>query len=232
MNLHNKILMLAVLLIANTGLAQETINAVDAAAKKDGLWKGTYELSKRPRYEGVFSHGKEVGTFKFFDDTRAGSVIATREFNEKDGSAYTVFYDQAKNKVSEGVVINKSFEGPWKYYHKASTAVMTLENYSKGQLTGMRSVFYPSGKIAEEVMYAQGKKNGLCKIYSENDVVLEETLYKNDQYNGLAIFRNVKGEVVSKGKFLNNKKVGIWEFFEKGKKVRETNFDFQQNSSK
>jgi hypothetical protein len=28
-----------------------------------------------------------------------------REFNAIDNSAYTVFYDQAKNKVSEGKVI-------------------------------------------------------------------------------------------------------------------------------
>jgi hypothetical protein len=34
------------------------------------------------------------------------SIIATREFNVRTNSAYTIFYDQAKNKVSEGVVIS------------------------------------------------------------------------------------------------------------------------------
>jgi hypothetical protein len=28
--------------------------------------------------------------------------------------AYTIFYDQSKNKVSEGKVINRGFEGEWK----------------------------------------------------------------------------------------------------------------------
>ena len=232
MKILNRLAIIGALLISTFATSQATLNAVDANGKKDGLWKGTYEFSKRPRYEGTFINGKETGTFKFFDDTRAGSVIATREFNEQNNSAYTVFYDQSKNKVSEGVVLDKKFEGPWKYYHKASTVVMTLENYENGQLTGTRTVYYPNGNIAEEVMYAKNKKNGSCKIYSENGIVLEETIYKNDEYNGLAIFRNAQGAIVSKGNFFNNKKVGVWEFFEKGKKIKETNFDFQQNSSK
>jgi antitoxin component YwqK of YwqJK toxin-antitoxin module len=39
------------------------------------------------------------------------------------------FYDQNKNKVSEGKVVNKLFEGQWKYYHQASKNIMTTENY-------------------------------------------------------------------------------------------------------
>ena len=79
--------------------AQTDVNKVDAAGKKDGLWKGTYTESKRPRYEGTFDHGKETGVFKFFDDTKKGDVIATRDFSANDGSSYTILYDQNKNKV-------------------------------------------------------------------------------------------------------------------------------------
>jgi hypothetical protein len=31
--------------------------------------------------------------------------------------------------VSEGMIVNKLFEEQWKYYHKASNVVMTIENY-------------------------------------------------------------------------------------------------------
>jgi hypothetical protein len=34
----------------------------------------------------------------------------------------TIFFDQANNKVSEGKVLNKLFEGPWKYYHQAQNS--------------------------------------------------------------------------------------------------------------
>lgn len=203
--------------------AQNAINNLDTNGKKDGLWKGVYPESKRPRYEGTFSHGKEIGEFKFFDDTKAGTVIATRTFNPNDNVAYTVFYDQRKNKVSEGKVINKLFEGQWKYYHLGATTIMTAENYKNGKLEGLRSVFFPSGKIAEETYYKDGLKNGSSKKYSEKGFVLEEATFKNNQYDGIAIFKDVDDKIVSKGKFTNGKKTGIWQFFENGKLIEEVN---------
>ena len=74
--------LLLFLLSVNIVVAQD-INKLDDKGIKHGLWKGTYPDSKRPRYEGTFEHGKEIGLFKFFDDTKSGTVIATREFNLK-----------------------------------------------------------------------------------------------------------------------------------------------------
>ncbi len=206
-----------------TVLGQTDFNKLDATGKKDGQWKGFYKESKRLRYEGLFSHGKEVGLFKFYDDTNAGSLIATREFDSIDNSAYTIFYDQEKNKVSEGKLVNKVYEGIWKYYHKASSVIMTLENYQNGKLEGLRSVYYPNGKIAEEVSYSNNLKNGSYKKYAENGIVLEESSFKNNEYNGPSVFRDADGNVVSKGNFTNGKKTGKWLFFEKGKLVNEVN---------
>jgi antitoxin component YwqK of YwqJK toxin-antitoxin module len=208
--------------------AQTNFNKLDANGKRDGVWKGVHEESKRPKYEGTFAHGKEVGTFKFFDDTKVGSVIATREFSAVDGSAYTIFYDQGKNKVSEGKVVNKQFEGEWKYYHQASPVVMTKENYKNGKLDGMRSVFYTSGKIAEETNYKNGLKDGIYKKHSENGIVLEESNYKADEFNGLAIYKEADGQIVSQGNFLNGKKVGVWKFYENGKLNKESNMSLPQ----
>ncbi|MNK99008.1 hypothetical protein D3C87_1193890 [compost metagenome] len=100
--ISKKIIFGLLFLTALVSNAQTDINKVDAAGKKDGLWKGTYAESKRPRYEGTFDHGKETGVFKFFDDTKKGDIVATRDFSANDGSSYTIFYDQNKNKVSEG----------------------------------------------------------------------------------------------------------------------------------
>lgn len=209
-------------LISAVGFAQE-FNKVDAKGKKDGLWKGIYEVSKRPRYEGTFSHGKETGIFKFFDDTKKGDIVATRDFSANDGSAYTIFYDQKKNKVSEGKVIGKNYEGEWRYYHKASTAVMTIENYKNGKLEGPRTVYYPNSKVAEEMTYKNGLKDGIYKKTAVNGTLLEQSTYKNNEYNGDAVFYDSDGTVASKGKFLNGKKVGMWQFFTKGKLIKEVN---------
>ena len=212
-----------ILFLISTAAFAQDFNKLDANGKKDGLWKGTYEISKRPRYEGTFSHGKETGLFKFFDDTKKGDVIATRDFSANDGSAYTIFYDQNKNKVSEGKVIGKNYEGEWKYYHKASKVIMITENYKNGKLEGLRTVFYPNSKIAEEMTYKNGLKEGIYKSFGQNGSPLELTTYKNNQYEGDAVFYDVDGAIASKGKFVNGKKAGMWQFFEKGKLVKEVN---------
>ncbi|SNR60702.1 toxin-antitoxin system YwqK family antitoxin [Flavobacterium sp. ov086] len=220
--IYKKIVIALVFLNAVLVSAQD-FNKLDANGKKDGVWKGTYEVSKRPRYEGTFSHGKETGIFKYFDDTKKGDVVATRDFSANDGSAYNIFYDQNKNKVSEGEVIGRSNEGEWKYYHKASKVLMTLENYKNGKLEGSRTVYYPNAKVAEEMTYKNGLKEGIYKKYGQNGTLLEQTTYVNDQYNGDAIFYDSEGAVASKGKFLNGKKVGRWQFYLKGKLTKEVN---------
>ncbi len=212
-------ILLFLFFISFTSVAQE-INKLDANGLKHGLWKGVHEESKRPRYEGTFNHGKETGIFKFFDDTKAGTIIATREFNDKDNSCYTIFYNQNNKKVSEGKLVNKQYEGEWKYYHKDSDVIMTVENYKNGKLEGVRKVFYKSGKIAEETTYINGVKNGLYKKTGENGIVIEESNYKNDELDGLAIFKDENNKITAKGTYTNGKKTGIWEQLEKGKLVK------------
>nr|WP_315145657.1 hypothetical protein [uncultured Flavobacterium sp.] len=213
--------------------AQSEVNKLDEKGNKNGYWKGYFTETKNVKYEGTFDHGKEVGVFTYYDNTKTKTVVATREFSPKDNSAYTIFYDPLKNKVSEGKVVNKVYEGEWKYYHKASKTVMTIENYSKGKLEGLRSVFYASGKLAEETIYKNNLKNGPYKQYTETGILIEESNYKNNQYDGLATFRDPDdGNIVSKGKFSDGKKTGIWQFFEKGKLVKEMNMSFPQSASK
>ncbi|MFT3687306.1 MAG: hypothetical protein QM783_20685 [Phycisphaerales bacterium] len=221
---------IALFFLTTLSFAQD-INKLDESGKKHGLWKGVYEGSKRPRYEGTFEHGKEVGMFKFFDDTKAGTVIATREFNPNDNSCYTIFYNQNKHKVSEGKVVNKQFEGEWKYYHEDLPSVMTLEVYLNGKLNGVRKVFYKSGEIAEETTYKNGIKNGPYKSYAENGVVLEESNYKNDQYDGLATYRGTDNQLSGQGQFKNGKKVGVWKVLEKGK-LKDVNMSYLNKNFK
>lgn len=213
--------------------AQTDFNKLDEKGNKNGPWTGKYAETKNLKYQGTFDHGKEVGIFTFYDNTKTKRVIATREFNSIDNSAYTIIYDQLKNKVSEGKVIDKLSEGKWIYYHKASKVIMASEFYSKGKLEGLRSVFYPNGKIAEEMMYKNNLKNGSYKRYTESGIIIEESNYKNDQFDGIAIFRDPdEGTIVSKGKFTNGKKTGIWQFYEKGKLAKEVNMNFPQSNSK
>ena len=231
-NIDRCSLVIMMLLLVVVSHAQSDFNKLDNNGKKHGLWKGQYTESKRPKYEGTFEHGKETGLFNFFDDTKTKTTIATREFNAKDNSVYTIFYDQKGNKVSEGKLINKLFEGLWKYYHQDSKTIMTNENYSKGKLQGLRTVFYVNGKVAEEILYKNNLKEGPYKKYTEKGILLEESNFSNDIYNGVAVFKDSNGVLASKGNFSKGKKTGIWLFYQKGKLVKEVNMSLPANFSK
>jgi antitoxin component YwqK of YwqJK toxin-antitoxin module len=227
---------LAFFVVSLSAFAQD-VNKLDAQGKKHGLWKGTYAESKRPRYEGTFEHGKETGTFKFFDDTKAGTVVATREF-KPDGSAYTTFYKDGKFKVSEGREVNRLYEGEWKYYHENLPDIMTTENYKAGKLHGKRTVYYRGSgvkgeeNIAEEAIYANGVKEGSYKSYTLKGTVLEDSNYKNGQLDGAASYYDPLGKLVSKGVFKSGQKVGFWEFYKDGKLVKRDNMDIIKKRKK
>ena len=221
--------LICILLSLNTffSFAQTEFNQVDEKGLKNGIWKGFFEESKRLRYQGTFVHGKEIGTFNYYDDTKEASLIGVRVFDIKENSVYTTFYDQKKNIVSEGKSVNKLKEGNWKYYHEASKELMTLEIYKFGKLEGLRTVYYKNGKIAEEINYKNGIKVGLYKKLTETGIVLETVSYKNNEYNGLAVYKDPENNIVTQGLFKNGKKIGIWKFYKSGKFESQTNFNFQ-----
>lgn len=201
--------------------AQDNINQFDANGNRHGLWKGTHKETNRPRYEGVFNHGKETGVFKYFDDTKAGTVIATRDFSKGDGSCYALFYDQKGNTVSEGKLLNKIPEGTWKYYHLESKTLMTIESYKKGKLDGTKKIFYKNSLLAEETNYTMGIKNGSSKTFAENGKPIDAHTYKNGLYQGLASYYDGNGNKMYEGNYANGKRVGLWKFFEQNKVIKE-----------
>lgn len=220
---------LMLLLWSAAASAQDT-NKLDAQGKKHGLWKGVYAESKRPRYEGTFDHGKETGTFKFFDDTKAGAIVATREF-KPDGSAYTIFYKDGKYKVSEGKEVNRLYEGQWIYYHENLPDIMTIENYKAGKLHGKRTVYYRGSgvkgeeNVAEEANYVNGLKDGSYKSYTMKGTVLEDSNYKAGQLDGPAAYYDPLGKLVAKGIFKNGQKIGKWEYYKDGKPIKKDNVE-------
>jgi len=220
---NNKGLIFFFLFFAMVLSAQEKTNQFDSNGKREGLWKGTYEQSKRIRYQGVFNSGKELGIFKYFDDTKAGSLIAIRDFSKGDGSCYTIFYDQKNFIVSEGTLKNKMPEGSWKYYHYQSTEIMTKENYKVGKLNGLKEVFYKNNTLAETAIYVDGAIEGIYKKFAENSKLLEETNYKKGVMQGAATFYDGNGNLILKGQYKKGFRVGIWQTYKNGKIVSTEN---------
>jgi antitoxin component YwqK of YwqJK toxin-antitoxin module len=215
------LMLIAFLIFSNLITAQDKTNQLDDKGLRHGLWKGVFTDSKRPRYEGAFNHGTETGIFKYFDDTKAGTIIATRDFSKGNNNCYITVFDQKGNKVSEGNLVNKLHEGEWKFYHMESNNIMTSEFYIADKLNGVRKVYYRSTTLAEETSYKNGLKNGVSKLYSEKGVIIDEHNFKDDKFEGLAVYYNGAGIKLYEGNYKNGLKSGLWKFYENGKVVKE-----------
>lgn len=203
----NSILVMA-FFISVTASAQE--NRKNDLGQREGKWTGYYEGTNNLKYEGTFSNGVEQGEFIFYADEPGKVIIATRNFSQGNGNAYTVFYDGKGKKMTEGNFLNKKKEGKWITYHQGGKNIMSEEYYVNGELHGLKKVFYPDGKMSEEINYQNGIQNGYSYQYAENGVKLREEFYVNGAQHGKAVYRDGSGKVVSEGEYDNGKKIGPW----------------------
>jgi len=177
----------------------QDFNQFDANGKRHGVWKKNFEDSNIIRYEGQFSHGKEIGLFKFYKNYKKKAILsATKQFTEEDNKAQVKFLASSGKVISEGRMDGKIYIGTWEYYQKNSDKLLTLEHYNnQGELVGDRLVYYPNGRIAEKQYYINGK------------------------------FYNPKGELVSEGQYKRGKKDGLWKYYEKGDLIKEKDFTYK-----
>lgn len=206
-------------LLVSTVVFSQEINQLDAAGKRHGIWKKTFDNSNVLRYEGEFLHGKEVGLFKFYLNVKNKAVLsATKEFNVDDNRAYVKFLASTGKVISEGTMDGKKYVGNWKYYQKSNSNLLIVENYSDvGELEGERLVYYPNGQVAEKQFYKNGLKDGIFTRYTDKNVILEELIYLNGELHGYSKYFSPKGELIIEGAYKKGKKEGVWKYYENGK---------------
>src|SRR5690606_28688433 len=175
---------LTFILMVTTAWCQD-INQLDSEGRRHGIWKKNHDNTKILRYEGEFRHGKEIGTFKYYQNIGNKPVLtATKSFNPDTGLAHVQFFTSAGKVIGEGTMNGKLYVGEWKYYHKNATQLMTQEFYNnQGQLDGTRTVFYLDGKTAEIQTYKNGVLNGISKLMSKDGVVINEYTYADGKLN-------------------------------------------------
>lgn len=206
-------------IILTIGYAQKVVNQFDKEGKRHGIWTKNYYQTDQKRYEGVFEHGKEIDTFKYYSLSKGKSVLsAVKFFYEKDSLADVTFYASNKKVISEGKMKGKRFVGQWVYYHKNSTAKMIVEHFNDdGKLDGERLVYYKSGEIAEKAYYKNGELNGEALWYSEKNELLRKSTYRNGKLHGITINYDTDGNVTSQGNYIDDQKKEIWTYYKDGK---------------
>ena len=75
--------------------------------------------------------------------------------------------------------------------------------------------------MAEESHYKKGTLEGESKWYSENNVLLRHSIYKDGNLNGKTINYDSDGNITSEGDYTDNRKSGIWKYYESGKLKKE-----------
>ncbi|MCB0398639.1 MAG: toxin-antitoxin system YwqK family antitoxin [Winogradskyella sp.] len=203
--------------------AQKPVNQFDKDGKRHGIWTKDYHKTDQKRYEGQFVHGKEVDTFKYYTLSNGKSVLsATKVFNLKDSLSDVKFFTSKGKVISEGQMNGKKYIGQWVFYHKDSSAKMIVEHYNdEGKLEGIRIVYYDNGLVAEEAQYKNGELDGESKWFSEGKTLLRHSIYKNGELNGKTINYDSEGKKTSEGDYTNDKKSGIWYYYESGKLKKE-----------
>jgi antitoxin component YwqK of YwqJK toxin-antitoxin module len=206
----------------------QSINQFDTDGKRHGIWKKNFENTKQLRYEGEFSHGKEIGLFKFYKLLKKkSSLTATKLFNPDDGSAEVKFLSSRGKTISEGKMVGKKYVGRWTYFHNNSNKIMTLETYNdNGLLQGERLVYYDNDQLAEKAMYNNGKIEGTSEWYSLKGVVLKSFIYENNELHGISKVYNGKGELEAEGLYNRGKKTGIWKFYKNNKLVNQKDYTY------
>lgn len=200
--------------VSFTAVAQE-FNQKDAQGQRHGDWQKYYEGTKQLRYSGTFDHGREIGTFTFYDKT-GGHPTAIKIYTMGSDLLDVIYYTKSGKKISEGKMKGRSKEGEWTYYHKDGTSVMTTEVYQNNLLEGMRTVFFESGVRAQETQYNKGMRQGLDFHYNEKGTVLKKFIYKRDKLEGPASFYNYDGSLLREGQYKNNRKHGAWKYYVNG----------------
>jgi antitoxin component YwqK of YwqJK toxin-antitoxin module len=219
---------IVILFFVSIFISAQNINQFDANGLRHGIWKKTFEGTNQVRYQGEFSHGKEIGRFKFYKLINKKSVLtATKQFNKNDNTSDVKFLSSRGKVISEGKMNGKLYVGEWMYYHNDSNVIMTRETYDNGgRLQGKRIVYYSNGLLAEEVNYEEGSIEGVSKWYSLKGVVLKEFVYKNNELHGVAKYYNGKGIILAEGSYKRGKKTGIWKYYKDGKLVEEKDFTY------
>jgi antitoxin component YwqK of YwqJK toxin-antitoxin module len=199
--------------------AQTEYNKFDNNGKRHGIWKKYWD-NNRIRYHGVFSHGKEKGTFKYYSPATSEFPIIIKEYHSNDGIADVKFYTEKGTLESEGKMNGKKRIGTWLYYHTDGKSVMSEENYTDGKLDGEYKTFYPDGSPTETAYYKNGKLEGNYKKYAIKGHLIYDFNYRNGMLNGKAAYYSRKtGDLIKKGQFKDDLRVGIWENYVDGELV-------------
>lgn len=192
----------------------QKINQLDKNKLRTGIWIKYYP-NENIRYSGQFENGKEVGVFKFYEDSNSKIPVIIKTYNKENDAVLVEFYTKKGKLQSKGFFLGKNRIGHWVYYFEDGKK-MSEEFYKEGKLDGKLVNFYPNGKETEISLYKNGLLEGVSKKFSSNGVLIEEITFKNGLQNGPAKYFELNGMIKEAGNYKDGKRAGEWEYYMDG----------------
>lgn len=191
--------------------AQNHQNKTDKSGRRQGKWI-VYHENGNVKYTGEFKNNEPVGEFLYYSEN--GELVAKNTHIKNTQISESEMYLNGKL-IAKGKYMNQKKHEQWEYFSEDNGAVILVENYDKGLLTGKSIVYSPENhNIVEETEYKNGVKNGVYNSYYDNGKPLVKAFYTNDKLNGNYVSYYNNGVPKEEGVYKDGFKVGEWKTYD------------------
>lgn len=211
MNKFSKFLTVVIiaLLFISEVKAQEKLNEIDAAGRKQGHWI-KYSANKKKLYDGNFVNDVPAGKFIYYSE--AGIPWAITIFSQNGTVGYNQHFNGAGKLVGEGKYINQKKDSLWRFYNDEGKLV-SVESYLNDLKNGTCKIYYSSGQLSEEKTYVNDILDGPCTKYFSDGKIKFKGQYIKDKAEGKTVYYYPSGTMSVEGFYKNDLKHGQWNFY-------------------
>lgn len=153
------------------------------------------------RYEGKYKNNLRQGAWKYYYE----NGVLSLKIEYKEDSQSIEMYSPKK----EVIVSKKDKVLETAYYPDGYIAMIRIQ---KGDII-KEFRFYQSYKLFEERNFKDGALDGEVKSFYENGNITSYNFFRQGMQDSVFFLNYEDGKTQVKGKYKNDNKVGIWEYF-------------------
>ncbi len=179
--------------------------------------KETKQLEKRTSY---FPNGKIAITATYYNNIPDG---IRREYDTLGNIIQGYIFENGVLKFEGITDLSGKREGLWKEYYETGE-VRSIGHYKNGNPINEWKFFFPSQTIEIIGQYNfKGEKDGEWKWFYPNKQILMLENYNDGELDGLFVEYDDKGEILSKGHFIEDLEDGDW-YYKRGEMTEKGSY--------
>ncbi len=186
--------------------------------KKEGEWNYFYEDGSKEA-KGIYKEGKKFGPWVYYNES--GSIKAEGNFiNDLTDGIWIHYYESGIIKT-KGKLYKGQKDGEWSLYY-VDGKLKGKASYELGD--GVYEEYYKTGATKVKGKVVNGRNQGVWQYFYENGYLEGECNFRNGEGEFIGYYpplsrKEIKegllGAQKMKGFIQDDRKVGIWELYEK-----------------